>query len=254
MLIIRAAQIEIFQQAALQDYEKYARQHLQTCFPQPYKRLGDDVLNEVINVGRQRAEKYGFNIYRSLCTYLSLMFWLGSGFDEDPLYPWAERLLNNPLTTNQLTKVSLVQEATLDFFERAEGAKFEHIKAALARIENTPLDQLFPPLTEDFEEYMLQRLTYIHPQKCLVVGETDVRRLIHKGTDAARTHGFISEQSMGMYIGMMFMLGASFDVDPLLPWVPNLLGEQRTKDQTTAAVSLYRACNAYIRIVSGGRK
>ncbi len=76
MLIIRPAQIEVFQKSALQEYEQYARQHLSTCFPRPCKRLGEAVINEVISTGRQQAEKYGFNIYCSLCTYLSLMFWL----------------------------------------------------------------------------------------------------------------------------------------------------------------------------------
>ena len=101
---------------------------------------------------------------------------------------------------------------------------------------------------------MLQRLVYIHPQKCRVAGEVDVRRLIRQGTVAARVHGFISEQAAGLYIGMMFMLGASFDLDPLLPWVPKLLREQGANDQATAAANLYQACNAYIRVVSGGKK
>jgi hypothetical protein len=54
-------------------------------------------------------------------------------------------------------------------------------------------------------------------------------------------------QGRGFYIGMMFMLGTSFDVDPLFPWARRVLDAAKTMDQAAYVHELYRKSIAYIK-------
>ena len=251
MLVIRASQMEVLQQAAHRGFEDDAWQHLSRQFPLLCKRLGEATMRNFIRDGELRAERYGFTVHRTLFAYFTLMVWLGRGYDEDPLYPWAGRILSNPLSAGQLDKAIILQDATLDYMERAEGPDNEHLKAVLRRLQTTTYSDLVPTPAGDFETYMLRWLESLHPRKCQVVGESALRELTRKGKAAAGNYGFTTERGFTVYIAMMFLLGAHFDRDPLLPWIQRALTRPPEADQRMFVYRLYRAGMAYLRNVAG---
>jgi hypothetical protein len=247
MLTVRDAQLNAFSHPLLDEFEKYALQHLHACFPERCQKTGDDVLRDTIRYGVLRASRHGFTHYRPLCTYLTLMFWLGSGFDEDPAYPWVPSLLDGTYCEDQLAKATLLQSAALKYLDRAEGENNEHLTSALNAILSNDLDSLLPPCEGDFDYYMARRLWLIHPRKCEVIGASSLRRLTEMGAGLAETNGLVSVQGRGFYIGMMFMLGTSFDVDPLFPWARRVLDAGKTMDEAAYVHELHRKSIAYIK-------
>jgi hypothetical protein len=247
MLIIRKAQADFFEQLRLAEFESDALRHLKDCFPEQCERVGEDVVRRIIRYGRGRAERHGFTVYRSAFIYLTLMFWIGSGFDEDPVYPWAAHILHHPTIGGQLSKAAMLQQKALDYLDRAEGVNNEHLEGSLNLLQSQPISALLPPCVGDFEDYMAARLLYLHPQKCKAVGESNLRELIRTGMASADEHGLTSERGRGVYIGMMFMLGAHFDSDPMFPWVRRILDAGRADDQQAYVHDLYRGAMIYLR-------
>jgi hypothetical protein len=66
---------------------------LNELFPEKCKYLGELSLRRLINRGLELADSYGLNSERDASMFVVLMFVLGTGFDRDPLAPWASRIL-----------------------------------------------------------------------------------------------------------------------------------------------------------------
>lgn len=247
MLVLRPSQMEDLQQVPLLELEDHAFAHLQGCFPARCRKTGERVVREAIRYGIARARRHGFTTYRSVCTYLTLMLWLGSAFDEDPLYPWAAGILQGVKTRDEIVRIDMLQGAALRWLDRAEGAENEHLDAAVRRLLDQDLDALLPPPAGELHEWMLQQLGRLHPEKCRAAGDAPLRRLVRRGAAAGRRHGLTSARGQGVYIGMTFLLGAGFDADPLLPWARRVLDPAQAADQDAYGKTLHRAGVAYLR-------
>jgi len=68
---------------------------LEELFPRKCNYLGELGLRRLINRGLELADSYGLNSERDVSVVVVLMFVLGSGFDRDPLAPWASRILRS---------------------------------------------------------------------------------------------------------------------------------------------------------------
>ena len=69
----------------------------------------------MIAYGLDRAERYAIEGSRGLTVYLTLMFLLGAGFDQDPLYPWAGRVLRNESTFGESARVAALHQAAIAY-------------------------------------------------------------------------------------------------------------------------------------------
>lgn len=69
---------------------------LQTLAPEKYKALGEGALRALVRSGYEAAKYHGVTTESGMMNYLALAFVLGSGFDRDPLYPWAAAVLTDP--------------------------------------------------------------------------------------------------------------------------------------------------------------
>ena len=68
---------------------------LEELFPRKCEYLGELGLRRLINRGLELAGSYGLNSERDASVMVVMMFVLGSGFDRDPLAPWASRILRS---------------------------------------------------------------------------------------------------------------------------------------------------------------
>lgn len=87
---------------------------LQTLAPRKYRALGEEPLHDLVRQGYQSAKRYGLSDERSLMNYIALAFILGSGFDRDPLYPWAAAILSSPTAVDPAQKGAALRAAALD--------------------------------------------------------------------------------------------------------------------------------------------
>jgi hypothetical protein len=84
---------------------------LNVLFPEKCKYLGELSLRRLINRGLDLAHGYGLNSERDASIFVVMIFVLGTGFDRDPLAPWASKILNDKESPNAQKGEKLYAEA-----------------------------------------------------------------------------------------------------------------------------------------------
>ncbi|MEZ5580595.1 MAG: hypothetical protein R3F40_14970 [Candidatus Competibacteraceae bacterium] len=130
---------------------------LQTLAPEKYKALGDGALRALVRSGYEAAKYHGVTTESGMMNYLALAFVLGSGFDRDPLYPWAAAVLSDPGLADPAQRGAVLRETALKALEKCLPAcprRAEQSAVALAKpaksyrriVEEAP-DGFSPPVT-----------------------------------------------------------------------------------------------------------
>jgi hypothetical protein len=94
MLVIRRAQMEVFEAAARELFVRRMVAHAWKHFEAQCRSLGDERVAEAVSLGLERARRYGFQSRQAIGNYLNLMFTFGRDFDTDPACRWAYGWLN----------------------------------------------------------------------------------------------------------------------------------------------------------------
>jgi hypothetical protein len=92
---LRKGSTEPLAAAGVSKFYEGAIARLNGLFPKKCKYLGELSLRRLINRGLDLADGYGLNSERDASIFVVMMFVLGTGFDRDPLAPWASRILND---------------------------------------------------------------------------------------------------------------------------------------------------------------
>ncbi len=113
---------------------------LQMLAPEKYRALGEEALRGLVRLGYENARRQGLSTEPGLMHYVALMFMLGSGFDRDPLYPWAAAVLGDPALQDAAQKGAALREAALAFLGRclpAQPRRAAQSAAALVRSDQS---------------------------------------------------------------------------------------------------------------------
>ena len=188
------------------------------------RALGEEQLREVVREGIRRAEAHGFRSERQVAFYLGLMFQLGSGFDQDPQFPWAEDQLDDPSIGDADARIQAVWSAAMHFLDQSGGTENEHLLAALERIRSFDVATAPAASEPDFERNLGDLLRHFHPEKWDRQGEAATARLIKEGLVLVARHG-LEDPGPAVFILCMFVFGSGFDRDPLHPWATDALGD-----------------------------
>jgi hypothetical protein len=70
---------------------------LKEIYPEKAAYLGDRVLNKIVSRGEQLAAQHDIDSHRGIALLVFLVFALGWGCTQDPLYPWVQNALVDPL-------------------------------------------------------------------------------------------------------------------------------------------------------------
>jgi len=164
MLMIRKAQLDVFEHAARQRFEDDVVAHLRDFAPTHTKALGEEGVRQVIRLGMGRSANYGFTLRGPVQFYIELMFMLGSAFDSDPQLPWAAEALGDPEVLDEMDRADLLHAHALKYTEAVGGPNAAYTREALRRlgreeVEHVPHDEL------KFEQYALSLMQEIYPQK-----------------------------------------------------------------------------------------
>jgi hypothetical protein len=246
MLKIRDEQMQAFEQAALNERENRLLEYLKEFFPTHYQILGEDQARKLIDLGVDQAKTYAITVDRELCLYINLMLMIGSGFDTDPQLPWAAEILGNSASTNISGKVKRLYNRAMGFLDQVAGLDNEHSERVLQKLRETPIDVLLPPVTEDFTEHTLTHIRKLYPEKYALVEETGMRGLIQTGLRRAAGYGITSPRGTGIMIGMMFLLGHRFDIDPQFHWAKAALQDESIADPNERVARLYENGKAFL--------
>lgn len=238
MLKIRNEQINVFQQAAVRDFEDQLVKYVGEHFPKHYGNLGETGVRKVVRYGLNRAESHRLIDKRSISLYVSFMFMLGSHFDTDPQLPWALEILKDEITPDEKLRIDRLYDKVMEYFDHVAGDN-EYIDKALRRIRKEQIESLSSSGSGGLLDDMTLFLNKIFPQKCEYIGEDLIRSMILHGIKAAKRYNITDERGLIIYISLMFILGSSFDTDPQFPWVMAILNDETTTDETEKILRLY---------------
>lgn len=86
---------------------------LQALAPAKYQVLGEAPVRALVRSGYEAAKRHGFTTEPSMMNYIALAYVLGSGFDRDPVYPWAAATLSDPALVNPAQRSAALREIAL---------------------------------------------------------------------------------------------------------------------------------------------
>lgn len=95
MLTIRPYQQDMFDQAAVHNFENRVFIHLLRYFPNRCRSLGEPRVRCLIEEGIGSALRYGLKTEIAVTKYINLLIMLGRGFDKLP--PWNEAFQEDQL-------------------------------------------------------------------------------------------------------------------------------------------------------------
>ena len=138
--------------------------------------------------------------------------------------------------------------ATVTYFlrEGAPVAAEQLPRGAILQIRPMQMKAFSDAAAKRFEVRMVDHLQARFPTECTALGDDRLHRLIRKGVDKARYHGFKTEQEICLYIELMLLLGDGFDTDATLPWTALILAEQ-PEEPKEKIKRLYEASLEYMR-------
>jgi hypothetical protein len=179
---------------------------------------GEDAVTATILHGVRRARTHGIVGQRDVCFYLRVMFsLLGSDFDQDPLYPWASKILahNRDSPSRKMLLLTKQADTLLDNIRRCEPSYLKKMIAA-TRVN------LFTDLPDTLEEPAMMARVFSGLNQCLpgkvsCVGEENVELLIAQGLRDAKAQGLRRAPHVAAFIQYMFIHGARFYSDPKYP-------------------------------------
>ena len=240
MLLIRFEQIGTLEQIAMRSFEDRAYAHLNRYFPRHCDLLGETQVRRVVPIGLRKSIDYGLTAESCVQSYIDFMCLLGSGFDSDPLLPWAANALNDRSNADPIERGDDLYDRGWAYighivadYRDAQGnpttARFvEEIRAVRGMSDKSIYD------TEIlvFANHLYDRIVRVLPAKTEYVGEERIRLQIARGVEAANGYGITSERGLVLFCVLKIILGDGFDRDPLLPWASKVLNDETIADQT----------------------
>lgn len=255
MLTIRPQQMAAFEEAALLRFEDEMIAHSKDFSPKLTQVLGDDQVRIGVRRCINRAGEYGFTLRGPIRLYIEMMFLYGSGFDSDPQYPWAARILRSQ--EEQMQRAESLYQEILRYQENVSGTGGVNTIKALWRLSNMARSDLrFTP--NDYSVRMRHEMYLTFPEKAQYVGEDALTVLIRKGSALARECLFPSPRGEMLLTTLMFAFGHGCTDDPLYPWISNTLTDQRITDSSLRARRLETKAKTWLehviaRLQGGGQ-
>jgi len=189
-----------------------------TMFPKRCRILGDTHLVTVIKHCQKRASLYGYTHRDELSKYITLAFYLGTYFDEDPLYPWVQEILREDSSLG--VRLDSLNEKFLTLIDTTMGEDFSLMIEAFNKFLHIKKEYLTN--LKDHTE-IVKILTAIYPQRMQILGEENFRRIIESQYDKLKTYNMYTPLGVYTHASVVFLLGSKVDQDPLYAWVGKYL-------------------------------
>lgn len=198
---------------------------LWATYPQHCVVLTDPKTRRAIDAGIERAARHGFVDADEVRSYIRLMVFMGSHFDEDPQLAWAGEQLRRTANASRSQAMDALLAEVLSRMEPIIGPDGGYYRRALAWVQARSFETLVTTYGES-DEALHTLLRRLHGRKYEALGDESVDQLIARARVAAADHGLTTSQGLVVYLALMFLLGSGIDRDPFHPWVNATLAAQ----------------------------
>jgi hypothetical protein len=224
MLIVRARQMKVFEQAARLNFEDEMVIHSKKFSPRLCEILGDEQLRSALRSAMTKAAGYGFTYRGPIRLFIEMMFLCGSGFDTDPQYGAIGNVLRS--SGDQMLRAEQIHRGVVDYHERVAGPGGENVGKALRELSILARMSLTISL-DSFVDLVLQEMKRVFPEKSEDIGDQGLIALIHEAQKEARKYSFPEPQGDALLAVLMFAFGHGCTEDPLYPWISRTLTDDR---------------------------
>jgi hypothetical protein len=245
-MLIRAEQMEVFEQAALRQFEDEMVAHSKSFSPRLCEVIGDEQLRVALRAAMERAGSYGFTNRGPIRLFIELMFLCGSAFDTDPQYSKIAKILR--ASSDQMQRAEQMHQGFSTYLDDVAGPENENVRTALKQLSKFAGEPLRPS-PAGFEAGLLQEMSRIFPQKAAYVGESDLKKLIQDGIAEARKYGFTEARQITMIVALMFAFGHGCTHDPLYPWITRTLQDEKITGPAARAERLEKKARTWLEHV-----
>jgi hypothetical protein len=90
---------------------------IQRLYPQKFQYIGEPALRLLIDKGVETGRSYDFQAAQELVLIVILMFVLGHGCTNDPLYPWIAATLKDPLIADTRARAKRLENKSLTWLD-----------------------------------------------------------------------------------------------------------------------------------------
>ena len=105
---LERARLEDFQSQG-GSFDGAVRSGLKNIYPQKYDYVGEDIINGLIDRGKGAAAARSVTSPHGAALFIVLLFELGHGIFDDPLYPWVSQTLDDESIGNPDERVQRLQ-------------------------------------------------------------------------------------------------------------------------------------------------
>jgi hypothetical protein len=238
MFILENNQVDAFRTAALKKFEDDMVDHIKAYFPNHYTSMQEANTRATIRFGYSKAGAYGINTTRNVCLYLNNMLLLGSNFDSDAQYPWAQQILTDEHLPDAAARMDAVSDKMLQELDKVTGPGNIFIYRSILHFTREA-DSIYAKLIADDISKALPNMNTLFRQKYEAVGEANLKQMIRQGIIAVKKYDITHESCVLVYLIFMFMMGGGFDTDPQFPWVAEILNSDKLTDQHKKIETLY---------------
>lgn len=204
-------------------------QEFQTMFPSRCRVLGSENLNLFLTHQQERAKHYNYLYYEDLKRYAFIAFYLGTYFDEDPLYPWVKTTLKEDESFG--VKVDSLMEEFQKLSEKTLGKDYLYFLEALEKLEKIREEEV-----EGFRTFedVISTIKRIYPQRVKAIGEVLLYEEVKAQKEELRRLEMSNPLGAFTYMTVKFMLGSHVPKDPLYAWVGKYINNTYPNDQEKA--------------------
>ncbi|BDC48119.1 hypothetical protein F183_A04350 [Bryobacterales bacterium F-183] len=116
------------------------------------------------------------------------------------------------------------------------------------------MNTLAAGLRAHYEEELARHFLDTYPRECRQAGgPAQIHKLVVAGIERANQRGFQSQSEVSMYISLQFILGASFDTDPQLPWAKKTLEDRRIASPELRLRCVFGETIDYLTAIAGDK-
>lgn len=98
-------------------FEHDMLREMQRIYPEKYAYVGEEALRDLIRKGVECAESYSVGTGHGATLFVVLMFAVGHGFAEDPLFPWISTTLKNEKILDPEKRVQRLESKSITYLD-----------------------------------------------------------------------------------------------------------------------------------------
>lgn len=211
------------------------------------RSFGEGQLHQVVSSAVAAAEARGFTNRGPIRLYLDLCIAFGSGFADDPMFPWARAALGRPDPDTQDERAEALYTRSCAAMDAIHGPDEVHTRAALvATLAWAQQEQRFPA-PERMAAHVVNQMAALHPQKAAHAGPQALQMLYASAAQACARHGLAAPRAQMLVAGLHFALGAACLSDPAYRWIAATLADSRLPDPAERGTRLERQAIAWLK-------